>query len=274
MKKYDAIVIGSGGGTKIATPAFNLGYKVAIIEEWKLGGTCLNRGCIPSKMLIHPANVALAIKEAKKFDIHVKGKISVDTNRLVKRVSDTVDAESAGIGKSYKSIKNFDYYHHHAHFVSNKVLEVNGKKITADKIFIANGARPQIPDIEGLDKVPYMTSTEALRNRKLPKKLLVIGGGYIACELGHAYSAFGSEVHFIVRKERFLMREDKQVSEEFTKVFKKYHTAHIGFAPVKVSYKNKKIIVTVKNKKNKTKNIVGDALLMATGVVPNLQAAP
>jgi dihydrolipoamide dehydrogenase len=269
MKKYDVIVIGSGGGSKISTPANRLGYKVALIEKWKLGGTCLNRGCIPSKMLIHPANVAISIKESKKFDINLKGKVSVNFSKLIKRISDTVDEESAAIVRGHKQNKTLDFYPHEAKFISDKALLVNNKKITAKKIFIAAGARSNIPPIEGLKDVPYMTSTEALRNRKLPKKLIVIGGGYIACELGHAYSALGSDVHFIVRKGRFLMREDKQVSETFSKVFKKSHTVHIGYTPTKVSYKNKQFIVVMKRKNGKIKKIKGDGLLVATGVKPN-----
>ena len=268
MKKYEVIVIGAGGGTKISTPASIMGKKAAIIEEWKLGGTCLNRGCIPSKMLIHPANVIVAAREAKKLGVDVNH-IKPHFSKIVRRISKTVDADSASIGKSYKHANNLDYYHDHAKFISNKVIEVNGKKITAKKIVIAAGARPSIPPIPGLSGTPYMTSTEALRNTKLPKKLIVIGGGYIACELGHAYAAYGSQVNFIVRKERFLMREDKEVSATFTKVFKKFHTAHIGWTPMEVKYKNKKFTLTLRNNSGKTKKITGDALLMATGVKPN-----
>jgi len=267
MKKYNLIVIGSGGGTKISTPASILGKKAAIIEEDKLGGTCLNRGCIPSKMLIHPANIIVAAREAKKLGIDAK--VSSRFAQVVKRISKVVDGESDSIGKSYKGANKLDYYHDHAEFISNKVLKVAGKKITADKIVIAAGARPSVPPIEGLEGTPYMTSTEALRNTKLPKKLIVIGGGYIACELGHAYAAFGSEVHFIVRKKRFLMKEDNEISETFTKVFKKAHTVHIGFSPIKVEYKNKIFTVTLKHNNGKIKKLKADALLAATGVKPN-----
>jgi len=269
VKKYDVIVIGSGGGTKISTPASIMGYKTAIVEEWKLGGTCLNRGCIPSKMLIHPANVAFSIKESGKFGIKVNKNFNVDFSSLVKRISKVIDADSTSIERSYKSAKNLDFYPYHARFISDKVIEVNNKKITAKKIFIATGVKPNIPPIEGLKGTPFMTSTEALRNRKLPKRLIVIGGGYIACELGHAYSALGSDVHFILRKDLFLAREDEEVSREFTRVFKKLHPTYIEFSPVKVSYKNKRFVVSMVHKNGKKKDLVGDALLVATGVKPN-----
>ena len=100
MKEYDVIVIGSGGATQISNPAFDLGKKVAVIEKGKLGGTCLNRGCIPSKMLIHPGNVASIIKEAKKFDIDA-GIKSINLIKIIKRINQTTDKDSNGIRTWY-----------------------------------------------------------------------------------------------------------------------------------------------------------------------------
>src|ERR1039457_4530724 len=106
MKKFDLITIGSGGTAKIASPAASMGLKVAVIEKDRLGGTCLNRGCIPSKMLIHPADVALEIKEALRFDIHNDPKFDVDFAKLVERISQTVDADSDKIEESYTTHPN------------------------------------------------------------------------------------------------------------------------------------------------------------------------
>src|SRR3989338_7811763 len=195
MKKYDVIVIGSGGGAKIISPAARLGLKVAAIEKDKLGGTCLNRGCIPSKMLIHPADVALKIKEAAKFGLNVNPQFTVNFADLVNRISNTVDNDSAGIEAGYSKNPNIDHYRGTAKFVSNKIIEVNGEQLTADKIFIAVGTRPLIPNIPGLKRTPFMTSTEALRNTILPKKMIILGAGYIATELGHAYAALGTQTH-------------------------------------------------------------------------------
>ena len=222
MKKYDVIVMGSGGGARIITPASQLGLKVAVIEKEALGGTCLNRCCIPSKMLIHPADVALTIQHAKKFDIHTEGINFVDFAKLVTRISNTVDSDSKSIETGYSKNPNIDYYPGEAKFVSDKVIHVNNQDFTADKIFIATGARPTIPEIPGLKDTPFMTSTEALRNTHLPRKLVVVGGGYIAVELGHAYGALGSEVHFLVRS-RLLRREDGQIVDEFEKAFSKLY---------------------------------------------------
>jgi len=259
VKKYDLIVIGGGGGIGLSSAAANVGYKAAVIEKEKFGGTCLNRGCIPSKMLIHPANVSTLIKESSKFDLTVS-KPRVDFSRLVGRISRTIDKDAASIQPSYDSYKG------EAKFISNRVLQIGKKRITAKRIFIATGARSFVPPIPGLKGTPYMTSREALRNRKLPKKLIVIGGGYIGCEMGYAYSALGSDVHFVVRG-KLLARVDEDVQKEFSRVFRKNQKVQFGNTE-KVEYKNKKFTVIGKDPKGKPFRVSGDALLVATGVKP------
>ncbi len=268
MKKYDVIVIGSGGGSKITSPAAKMGFKVAVLEKDRLGGTCLNRGCIPSKMLIHPAYLATQIKEAHKFDIHIDPHFQVDFAKLITRISQTVDADSDSIEAGYKRNPNIDFYRARARFIDDKALEVNGERITADKIFIATGARPHIPALPGLAGTPYMTSAEALRNRKLPKRLIVLGAGYIAVELGYAYRALGSEVHFLVRS-RFLRDEDIQVAEEFTRVFAQLCDVHFGAVPTRVEHSNDTFRVAYQKQDGGTEQLTADALLVATGVTPN-----
>jgi len=268
MKKYDVIVIGSGGAAKITSPAARLGLKVACIEKDQLGGTCLNRGCIPSKMLIHPADVAAEIREAKRFDILIHDQFQVNFKKLVTRISNVIDRDSAGIAAGYNRNPNIDYYHGSGYFASNKVIHIAGNEITADKIFIGVGARPQIPNIEGLNETPFMTSTEALRNTELPKKLIVIGASYIAVELGHAYGALGSDVHFFVRS-RFLRAEDTEIADEFTRAFTKQYNVHFGAVPKKINFKNGLFRVTYDNKNGNSLSMTADGLLIATGVVPN-----
>ncbi len=267
MKKFDAIVIGTGGGSKITSPAATLGYKVAVIEKDKLGGTCLNRGCIPSKMLIHPADVALEIKNAGRFDIHHDSRFTVDFEKLITRISQTVDHDSEKIKASYTKHPNISYFNGSAKFVSPKVVEVNGEHLSADKIFIAVGTRPQIPDIPGLEGTPYMTSTEALRNTKLPKVMAIIGGGYIATEIGHAYGALGTETHFLVRS-KLLRNEDAQICEEFTRVFSKQHNIHLGAVPTRIHYHEHFFTITYQQD-GWEENIQCDALLVAAGIVSN-----
>ena len=268
MKKFDIITIGSGGGSKITSPAASKGYKVAVIEKDQLGGTCLNRGCIPSKMLIHPADVAMTIKEAAQFDIHHNPAFSVDFKKLIERINNTVGHDSTSIETSYGKNANITLYKGQARFVSNKVIAINGEEITADKIFIAVGTRPSIPNIPGLAGTPYMTSTEALRNTTLPSAMIIIGGGYIACELGHAYGALGTKTTFLVRS-TMLRAEDSEVATEFNKTFAKQHDIKFGAVPTRVVYENKTFTVfyTINNQET---SVSAPSLLIATGITSNV----
>ncbi len=271
-KHYDIIVIGSGAGSKLARPAAQKGLKAAIIEKDKLGGTCLNRGCIPSKILIHPADVALEMKEANNLNIKSVTP-QIHFKKLMERINKTTDSDSNKIKAWYESkkIENLDYYAGEAKFVEDKVIEVNGERLSADKIIIAVGARPFVPPVKGLNETPYWTSTEALRARELPKRLIVIGGGYIGVELGHAYSALGSKTEFIVREGGCLARVDKDIREEFQNVFEQRNKIHVSTDTKEVSYdkKKKEFTVTFDDHSGKIKKIKADQVLVATGVKPN-----
>lgn len=267
MKKYDLITIGSGGGAKISSPAAAMGHKVAVIEKGALGGTCLNRGCIPSKMLIHPADVAIAITEAHRFDIHNDPRFSVDFAKLINRISATVDADSAKIETSYTNHSNIDLYRSSAKFIADKIIEVNGEQLTAEKIIISVGTRPKIPAITGLAGTPFMTSTEALRRQHLPKSMIVLGGGYIACELGHAYAALGTKTHFLVRSS-LLRNEDSEVAAEFTRVFGRYHDLRLSTVISRVEHDGEKFTVHY-IQDTKDHQISAEALLVATGIAAN-----
>jgi len=268
MKHYDLIIIGSGGGTKLR-PAADLGKKVAIIEKEDLGGTCLNRGCIPSKMLIYPADLRTHWQEDKaKFFMSSDDDITLDWEALVCRTTKTVVEESKGIKPGYESHANIDLYQGHARFVEGKVIEVNGEKLTADKIYIATGTRPSVPPIPGLSDTPYMTSREALRSADQPKKMMVIGGGYIAVELGHFYGAMGTEIDFLVRSS-MLKAEDKDIRAQFEQNFSSRYSVHFGTSPTKVEYRDETFYVTVENKEGEESVMEADSLFVATGVQPN-----
>jgi len=266
MEAYDVIVIGSGGGMNIARPAAATGLRVAFIEEDAAGGTCLNRGCIPSKMLIYPNELADTIRDSRRLDLHVDAP-SVDFRALVTRLSGIVDDVSAGIRRSIEEAQNIDLLPEHAQFVSDKVVRVGGEEITADKIFIATGSRPYIPDIPGLAEVPYMTSREALRRTELPQRLVVLGAGYIAVELGGAYRAAGAEVSFIVRS-RLMRKEDREIAGEFARVFAQRHTIHAGYLPVRFDHDGQAFTVSCTNAQGQPATVTGDALLVAAGVSP------
>ncbi len=268
MKKFDIIVIGSGGGSKLTRPVARLGYSVAIIEKDALGGTCLNRGCIPSKMLIHPADVLSEVDELSKFDITMDTSFSVDFERLVTRVSDTIDRDSHQIAPMYDKIDNITYYKGQARFVGPKEIEINGEVISGKRIYISVGVRPSIPSIPGLEGTPYWTSTEALRNTQLPKSMLVIGGGYIAVELGYMYGMLGTAVEFLVRS-RFIRFEDREISDEFSRVFSQRFPTHFGEKIVSVEYQDNAFIVSCETAEGERVQRRAEQVLVATGVDSN-----
>ena len=268
MRTYDVIVIGSGGGTKLVGPAVDAGLKVALIEKDRVGGTCLNRGCIPSKMLIYPAEIAEMVRQAARFGLHNTGAADADMGAIVRRINAAIDGQSASLRNLYAKHPGVDFYPYKARFAGAHVLEVNGERLTADRIFVAVGARPQIPDIPGLAGTPYMTSTEALRNETLPRSLVVVGAGYIAAELGYAYGAFGTDVHFVVRS-RFLRGEDRAVSDEFERLFSRVHTVHKGFTLQSVAHGAGGFTIELSGPADARRTLHADALLLATGVVPD-----
>ena len=180
MKNYDVIVVGSGGGMKLALPAAAMGLKTAIIDRDAPGGTCLNRGCIPSKMLIYPTELPGLIQRAGRVNLHMDSPARVDFSKLIERTSETVDGISDDIRTRLSQTPNLDLYAQHGEFISDKVLRAGPDELHAETIFVATGSRPAIPDILGLVDTPFMTSREALRRETLPERLLVIGAGYIA----------------------------------------------------------------------------------------------
>lgn len=265
MKKFDVLVIGSGAGLEVASFAAEKGLSVAIVEEGRLGGTCLNRGCIPSKMLIHSADVAETIKGSQKFGI--KSKIEgIDFTSIIKRVSEVVDTDSTSIEKSIRESGNPTLYKMRGKFIGPKQMQVGNEQIEADKVFIVGGTRPTIPPLPGLATTPYLDSTKALRLEKQPEHLVVIGGGYIAAELAHFYGALGTKITILVRGERMLDNEDKEIADWFTKEFSKKYEILFKTEVETVSYQDGKFTIKLKSD---GEELEADQLLVATGRVPN-----
>ncbi|MDP3734265.1 MAG: FAD-dependent oxidoreductase, partial [Nanoarchaeota archaeon] len=267
MKSFDLIVIGSGAGLNVAGGAAEQGLKVAIVEDGPLGGTCLNRGCIPSKIVIHSAETAETIKNASQFGLTAK-LTTVNFNAVTNRASKTVDSDAHSIEKNIRAEKNPALFKGRGRFVDKNVIEVNGEHITGKKIVIATGARPFIPPIHGLDRVPYLTSTEALRQTKRPQSMIILGGGYIGVELGFFYAALGTKVTIVQRNNVLIPREDKDIALTITNLWKKKYHLLLNTDAIKVEPNGKKIAVTVKTG-NKTTKISAEKLLVATGVKPN-----
>ena len=272
MRKFDLIVIGSGSGLEVSADVSDAGRSVAVIEEGPFGGTCLNRGCIPSKMLIHCADVMQTVQNAAAFGIHAKVE-RIDWRFIVQRAFEEVDADAAMIERGNRQSENIEVFKGRGRFTGPKTIAVTGpgldeEELTADTILIAAGTRPWVPDIPGLDRTPYITSDEALRLPEQPRRLTIIGGGYIAAELAHFFGALGTEVTIIHRRGLMLREEDEDVSRRFTEVYQRRFTMMLDSQAAGVSSKNGEIIVEVTTPDG-SKSVTSDTLLMATGRVPN-----
>ena len=267
MPNFDLIVIGSGSGLEISSEAAEMGLSVAVVENGPFGGTCLNRGCIPSKMLIHCADVMETIQRSEIFGIKAKVE-SVDWKAIIRRVYDEIDADAQSIEDGNRESPNISVYKGTGRFVGEKTLEVNGERISAETVLIAAGTRPSIPDIPGLQEVPHITSDEALRLSEQPKRLAIIGGGYIAAEMAHFFGALGTEVTIIHRRPLLLREEDQQVAKRFTEVFQRKFKMLLSAETTRVSQNNAGINLDV-SVNGGVEKVTADTLLFATGRIPN-----
>lgn len=227
MKQYDIIVIGSGCGMNIVEEARGHGANVALVDKGPLGGTCPNFGCIPSKMLIFPADRIVEIQEAANLGIQseIKG---IDFKFIMTRMRKFVRENQKEMRHGMVHSKNVGFYEGEGHFVRENVIEVNGQEISAEKIFIASGSRPFIPPIKGLDTVGYLTSDTVLQLNELPESLIVIGGGYVACEYGHFFAAMGTKVTILEMADRLVLSEEPEMAELLKQGLSKRMEIHTG----------------------------------------------
>ena len=266
MKTFELIVIGAGSGLNVAVNASKSGIKTALIEEGPMGGTCLNRGCIPSKILIHSADVAETVRNSKNYGIDSSIK-SINFSSIIKYASDLVDEDAKNIELGIKKTKNLKFFKETAKFIGDMKIQVGKKVITGKKIVIAAGTRPSLPPIEGIEKIG-ITSDKALRLKKLPKTMTILGGGFIAAELAHFFGSLGTKIT-IVQRSKMLKEHDDDISNAFQKIFSKKYNLLLGYTGVKAYKKNKKSFLEAVDNKGNMKKISSDVLLIATGRTPN-----
>ncbi|MCK5238449.1 MAG: dihydrolipoyl dehydrogenase [Candidatus Thorarchaeota archaeon] len=212
MKNYDVLVLGSGAGSNVGANAYQQGLSVAIVDNGRFGGTCLNRGCIPTKMLTYVADVIMEIQHAER--VNLKARVEeVDFPALMERMRKETWGEADEMKHSIAQVENYDFYNGTGKFVDDYTMEVNGEKIKAEHVILAPGGRPFIPEIKGLDKVDFLTNKTVLALNEAPKSMIIVGGGYIASEFAHFFSAIGTEVTILGRNPFMVKEEDNDVSE-------------------------------------------------------------
>ncbi|MET8537601.1 mycothione reductase [Streptomyces sp. NPDC005065] len=230
MRHYDLVVLGTGSGNMLLDGFAHL--RVAIVEPDRFGGTCLNRGCIPSKMFVVAADAVEGARAAARLGVNATVE-PVDWKAIRDRVFHRIDPlhDSA---LNYRRENGVDVYTEEGRFVAPRVLQVGAERITADTFIVAVGSRPVVPDIPGLDTVAYHTSDTIMRIDDLPASMAVIGGGFIAAEFSHVFSAFGTDVTIVQRGPRLLMAEDEQVSARFTELASHRHRVLLDAAVTSV----------------------------------------
>ena len=264
--RYDLIIVGAGSGNSILTPDFD-DKKVAMVEKGAFGGTCLNVGCIPTKMYVLAAEKAYAAREAGKLGIDLEYK-GADWPAIVERVFDNrIDLIAKG-GEDYRrnGCPNVTVYDMEASFVGPRTLKTgrgdDEEIITSDTIILAAGARPFIP--EWAHAVPFHTNEDIMRLERQPKSLTIVGGGFIAMEFAHVFDALGTEVT-IVNRSPLLRQLDQDLATAFNDLATERYTTHIGRTVDSASNSDEGVTLTLDD----GTTVTSEALLIATGRVPN-----
>ena len=270
MNHFDLVIVGTGSGNSIVGPMFDH-LRIAIVEEGVFGGTCLNRGCIPTKMLVHAADTAENVRHAGHLGIDA----TIDGVRwsdIRDRVFGRIDPIAAG-GEQYRTERcpNVTVFKGTGAFVGLKHLEVTAAdgttaELTGERFVLAAGARPQLPTIEGLNGVRFYTSDDVMRLNELPTRMTIVGGGYIAVELAHVFAAFGVNVSIVHRRGLLLAHHEHEVAQVVTAALRKRTNLYLGRSPKSVAQTADGIVtVTLDN----GDTVSSEVLLLTTGRIPN-----
>lgn len=218
-KNFDAIIVGAGqAGPSLAGRLTAAGKTVALIERHLFGGTCVNTGCTPTKTLIASAHVAHQMRRASDFGVKIGGGFSIDMPAVKARMNTVVSNSRNGVEKWLRGMPRCSVYVGHARFESPHEIRIGDSVISAEWIFLNVGGRANVPDMPGIDRVPYLTNTSMLQLETLPRHLLIVGGSYVGLEFAQLYRRFGSEVTVVEKSRRLLAHEDEDVALEIHRV--------------------------------------------------------
>ncbi len=267
--KYDAIIIGSGqAGNPLSESLTDQGLEVALIERAHLGGTCINTGCTPTKTMVASAQVAYYARNAARWGVHT-GEVRVDLPKIIARKDAIVRSFRSGHERKVESRDNLHLYRGHARFLGPRQVVVGEDVLESERIFINTGTRTDLPRLEGLDQVNYLTNASLMEVQELPEHLLVLGGGYIGLEFGQMFLRFGSRVTVVHRGEEILTREDPDVAGELQKALEAEGMRFVLQArTTRAAKKDGRIELSIEAG-NGSQTLTGSHLLVATGRRPN-----
>ncbi|MGE1063626.1 FAD-dependent oxidoreductase [Megasphaera paucivorans] len=276
MKNYDVIIIGTGAANIVADAAARQGLKIAIIERGRFGGTCLNRGCIPTKIMVTAANYIREFREASQIGVlseHVRMDWQVVSKRLWKKVD-----ESHAVKEYYAAMPTIDIYEGTASFIDKKSLHIemndgSAAEISGSKIILGIGARTNVPALPGLEETGYITS-ESLFGTNYPpqpyKSLIIVGGGPIGCEFAHVFDAAGTKVTIVQHNVRLLPKEDESISQYVLDAFHRYGIqVFLNQDTVSVHMEKDKKVLSFRNRTTgEEQEVSAQEILIAPGIVP------
>lgn len=272
--QYDAIVIGSGqGGKPLSAALANAGMRTALIERDKIGGTCVNTGCTPTKTMLASGRVAYIARRAADYGVHT-GPISIDLQKVRQRKRDIVESFRSRSQSSLEKTANLDLIFGDARFSGSKSLDValkdgSQRELSATNIFIDAGTRPSQPKLDGLESVPFLDNASIMELDRVPEHLLVLGGGYIGLEFAQLFRRLGSDVTIVHSRAQLLTREDPDVADEIATIFQQDGiTIVLNAKATRVSRADGGIHLELRQQDHST-TLVGSHLLVATGRVPN-----
>lgn len=283
MDAYDIVALGGGSGSQVATAAAEQGLEAAVVEPGPLGGACITRGCVPSKALIHRADIIEEVRRAEEFGIPA-ALHDLEYGEITASIHDTVYEKAEHQESSLRDSENVTLYRGEGRFVDDRTVAIDAgdgdgadDRIRGDTVVIAVGGRPMVPPIDGLEDVDYLTSDDALFLEERPDDLVIVGGGYIGAELGYFFGALGTDVSIVGRSDRLVPREDDDVSEAVTESLENYCDIYTGYEAAAVAESDDAVVVTAepsdsgdeKGSDGEAVELTADELLLATGRRPN-----
>ena len=270
MADYDAIIIGTGqAGPALTRRLVAWGWKVAVIERKRFGGTCVNTGCTPTKTLVASAYAAHLARRAAEYGVTIGGPVGVDMKAVKARKDAVVGASRNAVERSLKALQGCTVYEGHAQFIAPKEVKVGSEVLRADNIFINVGGRALVPPIPGLSQVPYLTNSSMMDVDFLPSHLVVLGGSYVGLEFAQVFRRFGSEVTVVELAPHLISREDQDVSQVIADILKDENIdIRVNSKVVGVEKRGTGIAVSIETA-GTTSEVAGSHLLVAIGRRPN-----
>lgn len=270
-EEFDLVIVGAGSGNSILDERFE-GWRVAIVERDRFGGTCLNRGCVPTKMLVRPADLVVNAANAGRLgvDLAVNG---VRWTEIRDRVFGRIDPLVEDGTRFRHSQPHVTVFHGDARFVGPKELEVraagHAHRITAPRIVLAAGARPSVPEVVASSGAEFHTSDTIMRIDSVPRRLIVIGGGFIAAELAHVFGSFGAAITVVTRGSQMLGSHDHDISTRFTALQRQRFEVHLDASVEALTRHRDLSLMAVRDRAGELHQLEAEMVLVATGRRPN-----